>query len=189
MERGEKKGLFYPDVLFENIYEITPDFLRTNGVRGMLLDLDNTIAPYEIEQPTDEMNAWFNALRDAGVRLAFVSNNHGDRVTRFNRTWGIPQFCKAGKPSPKGMRLALRQLGLTPEETVSLGDQIFTDCVAAHRAGLRFYIVPPIRDRKSLFFRFKRFLERPFVRPFRHYRLYLSKTDSMPHRQKGRDLT
>lgn len=179
MEFSRKKGLFYPDILFENIYEITPEFLREQKIRGILLDLDNTIAPYEIEQPTEEMTAWFSGMQQAGIRLAFVSNNHGERVTRFNHAWGIPQYCNAKKPSPKGMRLALRQLGLSPEETVSLGDQIFTDCLASHRAGLRFFLVPPIRDKKSLFFRAKRFLERPFVRAFRHYRRYLSRTESL----------
>lgn len=179
MEIGRKKGLFYPDILFENIYEITPEFLLSQKVNGVILDLDNTIAPYEIEQPTEQMTYWFFSMQSAGIRLAFVSNNHGDRVTRFNRTWGIPQYCNAKKPSPKGVRLALKQLGLSPEETVSLGDQIFTDCIAAHRAGIRFFLVPPIRDKKNLFFRAKRFLERPFVRPFRHYRRYLSRTESM----------
>lgn len=179
MELGRKKGLFYPDILFENIYEITPEFLREQKIKGVLLDLDNTIAPYEIEQPTDEMTAWFSGLQQAGIQLAFVSNNHGERVTRFNHAWRIPQYCNAKKPSPKGMRQALRQLGLSPEEAVSIGDQIFTDCLASHRAGLRFFLVPPIRDKKSLFFRTKRFLERPFVRIFRHYRRYLSRTESV----------
>lgn len=179
MEIGRKKGLFYPDILFENIYEITPEFLLSQKVKGLLLDLDNTIAPYEIEQPTEQMTAWFSELLRAGIRLAFVSNNHGDRVTRFNHVWKIPQYCNAKKPSPKGMRLALKQLDLAPEEAVALGDQIFTDCIAAHRAGIRFFLVPPIRDKKNLFFRTKRLLERPFVRVFRHYRRYLSRTERM----------
>lgn len=179
MEFGRKKGLFYPDILFKNIYEITPEFLRKHKIKGLLLDLDNTIAPYEIERPTKKMTAWFSKLQKAGIRLAFVSNNHGDRVTRFNHAWKIPQFCRAKKPSPKGMLQALRHLGLAPEETVTLGDQIFTDCVASHRAGMRFFLVPPIRDKKTLFFRAKRFLERPFVRIFRHYRRYLSRTESV----------
>ncbi len=178
MEYCSKKGMFYPDILFANIYEITPAFLLSQKVRGVILDLDNTVAPYEIEQPNERMTDWFCSLKSAGLLLIFVSNNHGERVTRFNSTWGIPQICNAKKPSPKGMLLAMEQLGLTQAETVSLGDQIFTDCLASHRAGLRFYLVPPIRDKKTLFFRTKRLLERPFVRSFRQYRRYLAETDS-----------
>ncbi len=174
MEFCRKKGVLYPEVLFSEIYELTPEFLTSRGIRGLLLDLDNTVAPYEISQPTEQMNEWFRSMKDAGITLAFVSNNHGERVTCFNQSWGIPQFCNAKKPSPKGMRQAMRACGLKPEETAALGDQIFTDCLAAHRAGMHFYLVPPIKDKKSLFFRFKRFLEKPFVRSFRQYRTYLN---------------
>lgn len=175
MEHCRKKGLFYPDILFENIYEITPEFLLLQQIRGLILDLDNTVAPYEIPLPDEQMTAWFRDMQTAGIRMAFVSNNHGDRVTNFSRTWGIPQISDAKKPSPSGMRDALAQLQLTTAETVSVGDQIFTDCVASHRAGLRFYLVPPICDKKTLFFRTKRFLERPFVGAFQNYPTYLAK--------------
>lgn len=177
MELCKKKGLFYPDILFPHIYEITPDFLKEQGVRGLILDLDNTIAPYEIAEPTEGMTAWFRSMKNAGIRLAFVSNNKGDRVKLFNRTWKLPVFANAKKPFAKGIRLALNKLGLSPDETAGLGDQIFTDCIACHRAGLRFYLVPPIRDKKTLFFRSKRFLEKPFVGKFQNYRTYLAKQE------------
>lgn len=179
MEICKKKGLFYPDILFPNIYEITPELLKKEKVKGLVLDLDNTIAPYEVAEPTEEMNKWFHAMKDAGIKLAFVSNNKGERVKIFNRGWGIPLFAGAKKPSPKGIRLALQALKLTPDETAGLGDQIFTDCLACHRAGLRFYLVPPIRDKKTLFFRSKRLLEKPFVGKFKFYRTYLSRTESV----------
>jgi HAD superfamily phosphatase (TIGR01668 family) len=179
MEICKKKGLFYPDILFPNIYEITPEFLHAQKVKGLVLDLDNTIAPYEVIEPTDEMNKWFRAMKAAGIKLAFVSNNKGERVKIFNRTWGIPLFAGAKKPSPKGVRMAMQALKLTPDETAGLGDQIFTDCLACHRAGLRFYLVPPIKDKKTLFFRGKRMLEKPFVGKFKFYRTYLSQTESV----------
>ena len=55
-------------------------------------------------------------------------------------------------------------LGCKPEEAMLIGDQIFTDCIAAHRAGIRFALVKPIQPVESKFFRMKRFFERPFVR-------------------------
>lgn len=179
MEFCKKKGLFYPDILFPHIYEITPHFLKEQTVRGLILDLDNTVAPYEIAEPTEKMTEWFRSMKEAGIRLAFVSNNKGDRVRRFNRTWGLPVFADAKKPSAKGILRALTELGLSKNEAAGLGDQIFTDCIACHRAGMRFYLVPPIRDKKTLFFRSKRFLERPFVGKFQNYRTYLSKTQSV----------
>lgn len=181
MEICEKKGLFYPERLYETVYEITPGALAAEGIRGIVFDIDNTIAPYEIEEPTDRMRAYLDALREAGIRYAFVSNNHGDRVNRFNRVLRAPQFCKARKPSGKGVKKAIRAFGLQPEEVVGIGDQLFTDCLSAHFAGIRFWLVPPIRDKKTMLFRFKRFFERPFVSAFRHYREY-SERASAPDR-------
>ena len=179
MEICKKKGRFYPDILFPHIYEITPAFLESQQVKGLILDLDNTIAPYEEAEPTPKMRAWFDAMKQAGIKMAFVSNNKGDRVKIFNRTLGLPLFAGAKKPFTKGILQALEALKLSPKEAAGLGDQIFTDCLACHGAGLRFYLVPPIRDKKTLFFRSKLFLEKPFVGKFENYRLYLSKTESL----------
>lgn len=179
MEICKKKGLFYPDILFPHIYEITPAFLQEQKVKGLILDLDNTIAPYEVAEPDRKMAGWFYAMKTAGIKMAFVSNNKGDRVKIFNRTLGLPLFAGAKKPFTKGVHQALAALEITPQEAAGLGDQIFTDCLACHRAGLRFYLVPPIKDKKTPFFRCKRFLEKPFVGKFKYYRTYLSRTQSV----------
>ena len=179
MERNTKKGLFHPDILFPDIYEITPAFLQSQNVHGLILDLDNTIAPYEIAEPNERMRAWFDSMKHAGIRMAFVSNNKGGRVHLFNRTLGLPVFAGAKKPFAAGIKKALAELKLAPEEGAGLGDQIFTDCIACHRAGLRFFLVPPIKDKTTLFFKSKRFLEKPFVGSFTQYKSYLANTQSV----------
>ena len=109
MEICKKKGLFYPDILFPHIYEITPDFLQQQKVKGLILDLDNTIAPYEVAEPDRKMAGWFHAMKTAGIKMAFVSNNKGDRVKIFNRTLGLPLFAGAKSPLPKGYARRLRR--------------------------------------------------------------------------------
>ncbi len=155
---------FRPDMAFNDIYLITPQLLGEMGIKGVVFDIDNTIAPYEILRPTQTMNDYFAALRDAGIKIAFVSNNKGDRVKTFNEGLGLFYVCKAGKPSPKGVRKCIQHFGLKNEQVLAIGDQIFTDCLAAHRAGIKFFIVKPIKDKKTLFFRMKRFMEKPFVK-------------------------
>ena len=174
MEVNEKKGLLRPDILFRDIYEITPDYLSGKGIRGVVFDIDNTIAPYEIEEPTDRMKAYLQSLLDSGIQVAFVSNNRGGRVETFNRELGFPCFCKAKKPFPGGIRKAVRAFGITENEALAVGDQLFTDCLSAHLAHIPFYIVPPIRDKATPFFRLKRLLEKPFLKSFRRYAEYAS---------------
>ena len=149
---------------FCDVYVISPEALKELGVKGVVFDIDNTVAPYEVERPTEEMKNYFSRLRDAGIKMAFVSNNQGNRVTKFNDGLGLFYVCKAGKPSPKGIRICIEHFGLKPDEVIAVGDQIFTDCIAAHRAGIKFAMVKPIQPVESFFFRIKRFFERPFVR-------------------------
>lgn len=157
-----------PDRQFSTYLDLTPAILREEGVRALLLDVDNTLAPYEQSEPDDALRAWLHALEEAGIAVALVSNNHGSRLTRFNRTLGLPAFSHACKPLRRGVRRALAALGAKPGETALLGDQIFTDVGAARRARLaRAYTVPPIHDKRDLFTRFKRLCERPIYRAYR----------------------
>ena len=77
-----------------------------------------------------------------------------------------PEICeKAGIPDVDAIGI----LTLTPGETAIMGDQLFTDVWSAQLVGVRSIVVPPIRDKKTFFFRFKRALETPFLK--KYYRL------------------
>ena len=157
--------LFHPDFYFEKYDDITPEFLIQNGIKTLLLDVDNTLAPYEQAEPSEKNLAWFKALDDAKISYAFISNNSSDvRIKRFNASIGAPAFAKSGKPFAKRtIKKALVSLGGEKESTAFVGDQIFTDILAGKFSGARTILVPPIKDKKNLFFRFKRALEKPII--------------------------
>ncbi len=156
-----------PDYMFRTFDEITPAFLQGLGVRAILADIDNTLAPYEQPEPDERIRTWIASLAEAGIFIAFVSNNDRERVELFNRSLGVPAYYKSGKPFKKNLIKAMNALGGTRETTVMLGDQLLTDALAGHNLGVRVLIVPPIRDKRSAFFRFKRWLEKPTVRRFK----------------------
>jgi len=160
------KDFFTPDYMFGHYYEVTPAFLRSIGVRALLCDIDNTLAPYEQPDPDDRIRAWVAALAEQGIRVALVSNNHAPRVERFNRTLGLPAYPDSGKPKKRTLIRAMREMGVDPDETAMLGDQLLTDSYAGKHIGLPALIVPPIKDKTNLFFRFKRWCERPFIRKY-----------------------
>ena len=159
---------FYPDFYFEKYDDITPEFLAQNGIKTLLLDVDNTLAPYEQADPSEKNLKWFKALSDAGIGFAFISNNSSDkRIKVFNETIGAPAFAKSGKPfAKKTIKKALATLGGTNKSTAIVGDQIFTDILAGKLSGTRKILVPPIKDKKNLFFRFKRALEKPILKGY-----------------------
>lgn len=155
---------FRPDFTFGSYKEITPHFLHENGINVLLIDIDNTLAPYEQKHSDEDHAEWFGALRDAGIRVALISNNKRERVEHFNRSLRLPAYPESGKPRRKYMRAALAELEADASESAILGDQLFTDAYAGKRLGMRAIIVPPIRDKKTPFFRIKRALERGIMR-------------------------
>lgn len=155
-----------PDGVFPDYRAVTSALLAARGLRGIIFDIDNTLAPYEVAEPDAALLAYFDGLRAAGVRMAFVSNNDDARVARFNRALALPAYPRAHKPRRGALRRALSDMGLSPAECALLGDQIFTDVWAARRMGMVAFLVPPIRDRRDPLTRLKRLLEKPILRAY-----------------------
>lgn len=161
-----------PDLMTDHYYNVTPDFLVKSGIRGLICDIDNTLAPYEAADPPPDVIRWCAAMNEAGIRISFVSNNDEARVTRFNKPFGYPAYADSGKPGGKFLRRAMEDMGTDVTSTALLGDQLLTDAAAGKLLGLYVIIVPPIRDKRTLFFRFKRLLERPYLNQYRRRHLF-----------------
>lgn len=155
-----------PDFWFDSFDMVTTDFLQSQGIRYLLVDIDNTLAPYEEAEPNERVKKWVGDMRNDGVTVILVSNNHGPRVEQFNRELGLLAFHDCRKPSGKRLLQITKKGGAVLSETAALGDQIFTDVWGARLIGVRAILVPPIRDKKTLFFRFKRAFEAPILRHF-----------------------
>ncbi len=156
-----------PSGEFRTIYDITPAFLTEQGIKALILDIDNTLVTYDDPKPTEPVLRWLEEMHAAGIRTAFVSNNHAPRVETFCEGLGCYYHADSHKPSVRWLREAMAHMNTSPENTASIGDQLFTDVWAAGRAGMRSYFVPPIKDKTTLFFRFKRLLEKPLHRVYR----------------------
>ena len=157
-----------PELYCDDIYGITPEYIKGKGIEAVILDIDNTLVPYEIAEPTEEVRAWLNALTEAGIKVAFVSNNHADRVDKFNGSLGFPAFPDSGKPFKRACNKAMEALGSKPENTAIIGDQVFTDVLAGRNAGLcAAFLVKPIKDKTNLFFKTKRLMEVPVLKKYK----------------------
>ncbi len=163
MRACQVNKFFIPDRMYKSIYKLTPELLEKRGKKAIIFDIDNTVAPYEIQTPTPKMTAFFQTLRENGIEAAFVSNNDSGRADTFNAELGLFCVSDAGKPSPAGILKCIEHFNLPPKQVVLVGDQIFTDCLAAHRAGIDCWLVKPIKDKETWFFKLKRFFEKPFI--------------------------
>lgn len=161
------KKILMPDYMFQKYDDVTPEFLSEIGVRALIIDIDNTLAPYEQPQPDERLLSWVENMQKSGVAMTLMSNNERERVELFNRDMGLPAYYKSGKPLSKNLKRAMENMGSDKNNTAVLGDQLLTDALAGNLLGLRAIIVPPIKDKTSLFFRFKRLCERPTVKKFK----------------------
>ena len=99
-----------PDYVFPSFSAVTPQFLRENGIKALLSDVDNTLSPYEDAKPSEEVIRFIEELHQNGIKIALVSNNHYDRITLYNSEIGLPAFFDAGKPSRKAYFKAAKAL-------------------------------------------------------------------------------
>lgn len=157
-----------PDFYFKKYNDVKPDFLIDHNINVLLIDIDNTLAPYEQEEPDEDILSWLGSLSERGIRFAFISNNTSNkRIKIFNKKIGAPAYANSGKPfAGKNINKALDRLGCEKSRAAFMGDQIFTDVCAGKFNGMRAILVPPIKDKKNLFFKFKRTLEKPVLK---HY--------------------
>lgn len=155
-----------PDYKFETFDAVTAEFLLSIGAKCVLLDIDNTLEPYENPKPGEKVLSWLSSLDNVGISYAIISNNNNERVENFTAGLNIVAYAMSCKPFKRSLLRAMAELKVSAVETVFIGDQIFTDVWAAHNAGARAIIVPPIKDKKDVFTRFKRLLERPFMKQY-----------------------
>ena len=135
---------FKPDYVFDDYRAVTPELLRSLGVRLLLADLDYTLAPRRQGEPDGALREWVEALRAGGVTLAILSNNRSSaRVELFCRGLGVSYVGHAGKPGTRGFREALWKYGGAAAETAMLGDKLLTDTLGAKRSGVRMLMVEP----------------------------------------------
>ena len=153
--------------MFDKFDDITPEFLKSIGICALVIDIDNTLAPYEQAEPDQRIIDWFSSLSAAGISASLISNNSPERVNLFNSALGLDAYPDAHKPGGKYIKTAMAKMGSTRENTAVLGDQLLTDALAGKRLGLRALIVPPIKDKTNLFFKSKRLIEKPFIKAYK----------------------
>lgn len=161
-------GLLQPDDLIDHVSQITPEFLARRGLRGLVLDLDNTLIPYKSYEPADDMVAWATELRGAGIRLYLLSNATAKRAAFWLPRLGFEGVGMAGKPNPRAFRAALGALGLPAHQVAMVGDQVFTDILGGNLVGMHTVLVRPLIDNALPHTRLVRLLERRVLRRAGH---------------------
>lgn len=152
--------IFAPDEFAHRVTEITLEDLESRGIKGLILDLDNTLSEWQSEVIPEDILAWLDEMRTGGVSLCLASNTHNRRRLhrvaenlKMDYVQGIP------KPRRSCFRKAMEHLNLPANQVAIVGDQLFTDILGGKRSGICSIMVSPIHPREYIGTKVSRIVE------------------------------
>lgn len=157
-----RKKYFYPNDYKKTVYDIDFRSLWENNIRIIMLDLDNTLIPYDETEPTEQIHTLFDTLKQIGFNVYIISNNQKGRVKAFAKRVGVHYVYSARKPFRLGFRMAIRHANHPDPGTVCLiGDQFMTDVLGGKRMHFNVIVVDTLkRSGEKWFTKISKYLEK-----------------------------
>lgn len=138
------RQLLKPDIRCNSIFDINLEILTEKGIKGLLLDVDNTLAMWKSMSVEANVRLWLDNIKTKGIKVCLVSNGKKKRIISMAKDLDIWYVYQAKKPAKSGFLKALKLLNTKASETALIGDQIFTDILGGNRLGLLTILVEPI---------------------------------------------
>ena len=140
---------YLPTFVYTTIYEIDFTSLYASGKKIILSDLDNTIASYKEETPSEEAIKFNEKLRELGFKIYLVSNNNDKRIKKYSEKFIIDGYlAKAKKPFVKKLEAFVEKNHLKKSEIIAIGDQLVTDILGFNKLAVDTVLVKTI-DQKN----------------------------------------
>ena len=150
---------FYPDHEKDSAYKLDYEGLYVKGYRGIIFDIDNTLVPHGAPADKNAIRL-FKRLQRLGFDTVLLSNNKEPRVKSFAEAVQSEYIFKANKPGAAAYLKAMERMNTTKENTIFVGDQLFTDVWGAKKLGIVTYLVKPIHPKEEIQIVLKRKLEK-----------------------------
>lgn len=155
--------ILYPDLYFNSIVDISVDVLKQKNIKGLILDVDNTLID-TAKNFVPGVDEWHDNIRKAGIKTIIVSNtNKIEKLNKVSKKLNIEYIKFAKKPLKSGFKKALKILELEPENVAAIGDQIFTDVIGANRCKILSILVNPVNEEDIWITKLKRPIEKKIV--------------------------
>ncbi|MGN1294245.1 YqeG family HAD IIIA-type phosphatase [Weissella soli] len=151
---------YTPTWMVDAIYRLTPENLKSQGIKVVLTDLDNTLIAWNNPDGTKELHQWLDAMSAADIGVMIVSNNKAERIARIANPLGLDYVSRAFKPLTRGLHEAVDRLQVDKAQVVMVGDQLLTDVWAANNFGIRSILVKPLIETDQWNTKINRFFEK-----------------------------
>ena len=164
--------MFIPDIYQKSIYTIDYKKLKKNGIKCLLFDLDNTIAPYKVE-PDQKVKELFASL-EKDFKVIIISNSNKNRLRPFKEKLNVDVAFSSKKPFKTKYKKILELYNFKIDEVACIGDQLLTDILGANRMGFTSILVNRIAKYETIFTRFNRFFEKFILKSLAKKRILVS---------------
>lgn len=154
---------FEPTYFFESIEKIPFELLEKENIKGIIIDVDNTLIDMTSILSNNRYE-WIKIAKKRGFSICILSNSLREvKVKKLMNKLGVSGMYFAMKPFLRGFKIALNILGLEKEEVIMVGDQLFTDILGANRFGIKSILVDPISNLEGIFTKIKRPIESAYI--------------------------
>lgn len=145
------KKYLVPDMKLKNISEIDLDNLKKQGIKGIIMDLDDTLLPSDIKANKEVIDSWLLKAKNEFSLFVVSNNSRPDYVKKFCDKFGIPYIARASKPRSRDLIKAIDYMALDKADVVIVGDRVTTDILAGKMLGIKAFLVAPLSDSPSFF--------------------------------------
>ena len=158
--------MIQPDLYYDSVHIIPYEELWKKNIRGLIFDLDNTLAPYDRKDPPARTVALLRRLERMGFKICLVTNNTKGRLQTFNKNLGLDGISGAVKPLTRGINAAMAKMKTKNTQTAIIGDQLLSDIWGGKNAKILTILVKPITEKDFFLVKIKRKIERRLLRDY-----------------------
>ena len=151
--------ILFPDMYYKNVQSINIQDLNKHNIKGIILDVDNTLIDYK-KVVSNEVKNWVSDIKSAGFKVCILSNsNNKDKISNVANTLDLDYFMLAKKPFKSGFKKVLKFFNIPAKNIAAIGDQVFTDVLGANRMNMVSIYVEPINKKEYWYTKWKRPIE------------------------------
>lgn len=162
--------LFYPTKIFKRITDIKIEDLNRYNIKGLLVDVDNTMSTHGGQIPLENLFEWLSYIKSKNIGIYILSNARESRVQPFAEKVGLNYISLGTKPLPFGYIRGKNKLKLKSKNIAIIGDQLFTDVLGGKICLMKTFLVRPILLEEKRSFKIRRALENFYLKKIHNYK-------------------
>jgi HAD superfamily phosphatase (TIGR01668 family) len=155
---------FIPDIYQKSIFTIDYKKLKNRGIKCIIFDVDNTLAPITIFKPTRKVKDLIEHLKEIGFRVVIMSNASKKRLIQFKEVLEVDCAASSKKPFRFKFNRVLKEYNYKVNEVAIIGDQLVTDIFGGNRVGITTILINPISSKDRFITNITRFFENIIVK-------------------------